>query len=190
MCIDISGRDTSLNKNVGSLYSEVLSDLISQSETDAYIRREELTKEKETLEKLILDAEDRLMSREIDLELFTKITTRYKTTINEIEDSISKLARNDVYLKKYVADSVKLLCSMGSLFNQLEDRKKGSFLRTIFPENLIVEKEGFRTNSTNTILELLSRNTKELEKAKMKKAAKISGFSNLAPPLGLEPRTL
>ncbi len=182
--------DISLNKYISSLYREILSDLINQSEADVSKRKTELYTEKESLEKRLVDAEDKLITGELDIELFTRITTRYKANISEIENSIDRLERNDTNLKKYVDDAVNVLLQMGHLFNQLEDRKKGGFLRTIFPENLIVEKESFRTNSTNTILELLSRNSKELEKAKMKKAAKISGFSNVAPPLGLEPRTL
>jgi site-specific DNA recombinase len=183
-------NNISLNKQISQLYREVLSDLISQSEADASRREKELLKEKESLEKMLIDAEDRLINREIDLELFTRIATRYKASICDIENSILKLERKEQYLKKYIDDSVKLLCNMGELFNHLEDSKKGSFLRTIFPDNLVVEIEGFRTNSTNTILELLSRNLSGLEKAKMKKATKNSGFSNVAPPLGLEPRTL
>ncbi|RZJ76306.1 MAG: recombinase family protein [Flavobacterium sp.] len=180
----------SLNKNVADLYKEVLSDLISQSEDDTARRRKELVGEKESLEKLVIDAEDRLMKNELKAELFDRITTRYEASIREIEASIGQLERNDLNLGKYVEDSVKLLCDMGGLFNQLKDSKKGGLLRTIFPENLVVEKEGLRTNSTNTVLELLSREYRGLEKAKMKKATKNSGFSNVAPPLGLEPRTL
>ena len=79
---------------------------------------------------------------------------------------------------------------MGSLFNQLEDSKKGGFLRTIYPENLVVEKEGFRTSSENEVLALLSREHRGSQNVEMKKATINSGFSNVAPPLGLEPRTL
>ncbi|PZR23792.1 MAG: hypothetical protein DI539_02130 [Flavobacterium psychrophilum] len=180
----------SLNANIAELYREILSDFINQSEGDASIRRKELSKEKETLEKLIVEAEDRLMVKDLTPEQFNRITTRYEASILEIEKSIGKLDRNETNLSTYVNDSVKLLCNLGELFNQLKDSKKGGLLRTIFPEKLVMEKEGLRTNAKNTVLELLSREYRRLQKGKMKKATKNSGFSNVAPPLGLEPRTL
>ena len=180
----------SLNANVKELFKEVMRDLIKDNEQQVQLRRTELLNEQESLNKLILEAEDRLMNREIDMDLFSRITSRYKAKIEDADKELSRLKSNGKQLVKYVDGAVEILCNIDNCFNQLEDSKKGSFLRTIFPENIVIEKGGFRTTSTNTILELLSRNFKDLEEAKIKKAAKISGFSNEAPPLGLEPRTL
>jgi site-specific DNA recombinase len=182
--------DVSLNMNVLELYRAALCDLIAQSTQDCSLKRKELSQEKESLQQRIIEAEDRLIANELSIDVFNRITSRYETNIAGIENDLERLERNEANLEIYVDDSVTLLCNLPNFFNRLEDRKKGGFLRAVFPEKIILEKEAFRTNSTNTILELLSRNSKELETAKMKKAAKISGFSNLAPPLGLEPRTL
>lgn len=91
---------------------------------------------------------------------------------------------------KYVDDSVELLCQLGHVFNHLQNKEKGSFLRVIYPENLILEKECFRTNSENSLVELMTRNYGGSQSMDMKKATPKNGFSNVAPSLGLEPRTL
>ena len=91
---------------------------------------------------------------------------------------------------KYVDNSVELLSKLGNTFNLLKDKAKGSFLRVIYPENIVLEKDGFRTNSENYIVELMTRFFNSSQSMEIKKATLSNGFSNVAPPLGLEPRTL
>jgi len=193
---DVHGRikdmlnEASLNANVINLYGAILTDAITSNEIDAQKLICKLNTEAIATKKMIIDAEDRLMAKEIDINLFNKVTERYNDKIFEIENKIANLERNNAHLKKYVGNSVKLLCNMGKFFNQLEDSRKGSFLRLIYPENLVIEKDGFRTNSMNVVLDLLTRIDKASQNFETKKATLSNGFSNVAPPLGLEPRTL
>ena len=180
----------SLNSNVIELYGAVLTDAITNNEKDSQKRISELNTEVLATQKMIIDAEDRLMIKDIDLSLFNRVTERYNDKILELQDKISNLEVNNAHLKKYVGNSVKLLCNMGEFFNRLPDGRKGSFLRAIYPENLVVEKEGFRTNSENVVLELLTRVIGGSQNSEIKKVIPKNDFSNLAPSLGLEPRTL
>lgn len=50
---------------------------------------------------------------------------------------------------KYVDDVVNLLANLGIVFNRLPNKEKGGFLRVIFPENIMLENEGCRTNSNS-----------------------------------------
>lgn len=83
---------------------------------------------------------------------------------------------------KYVNNSVNLLSQLGNTFNHLQNKEKSSFLRVIYPENIILEKECFRTNSENTIVELMTSIYGGLQNTEMKKATLSNGFSNVAPP--------
>jgi hypothetical protein len=65
----------------------------------------------------------------------------------------------------------------------MENMGKGSFLRVNYPENIILEKEGFRTNSENYIVELMTRFFNDSQILEMKKATLSNGFSNVAPPI-------
>ncbi|MNS70933.1 putative DNA-invertase from lambdoid prophage Rac [compost metagenome] len=182
--------EVSLSDNAKELYSAILTDVITANQKDAQKRILELDSELTSVRQMIIDAEDRFMAKEIELELFNRVTRRYHEKVSDLENRIANLGRDNGHLKKYIGNSVKLLCNMGDFFNRLPQGKKGSFLRTIYPENLVLEKEGVRTNSENVVLELLTRIDRNLKKLEMKKATPKSGFSNLAPPLGLEPRTL
>lgn len=182
--------EVSLNANVEELYGAILTDAITANQKDAQKRIIELDRELTSVRQMIIDAEDRFMAKEIELELFNRVTERYHSKVSDLENKITNLEQDNSHLKKYVGNSVKLLCSMGEFFNRLPQGKKGSFLRIIYPENLVLEKEGVRTKSENIVLELLSRVSKGLQITEMKKATPKNGFSTVAPSLGLEPRTL
>ncbi len=155
--IKVKLNEVSLNANIVSLYGAVLTDTITNNEKDAQKLIIELEKEVLATKKMIIDAEDRLMAKEIDLTLFNRVTERYNDKISELEVKKLNLERNNSEIKKYVGNSVKVLCNLGGFFNQLENSRKSSFLKLIYPENLTIEKDGFRTNSVNVVLELLTR---------------------------------
>ncbi|WP_298156148.1 recombinase family protein [Flavobacterium sp.] len=182
--------EITINKHVSELYTAILKDTIESNEQDFKAKANELEIELENINKMIVNAEDRLMSKDIDISIYTKITDRYSDNIRELQNRIAGMVDNDSNLKQYVRNSVSLLCNMGTLFNQLENRDKGSFLRVIYPENIIVENEYFRTNSENAVLGLLTRINRASQNSEIEKATLSNGFSNEAPPLGLEPRTL
>ena len=180
----------SLNNNVKELFKEVLSDVIQSKTVDCKIRMKELESEKESIVTLLENTEDKYMANGISSEDYFKIKNRYSDRIAVIDNRIDMLKENNTDLKKYVGDSVNLLCQLGNVFNHLQDKEKGSFLRVLYPENIILEKECFRTNSENVLVELMTRIYAGSQSIEMKKATPKNGFSTLAPSLGLEPRTL
>ncbi|MEE1897441.1 recombinase family protein [Flavobacterium rakeshii] len=183
-------NDSSLNSNIIELYKEILTELINRNETNINNQLKSLSDELKKNNELLSKAEDKRISDEITQDAYMRATTRYMDKINELENEMSILQENEKDLKKYVDDAVSLLCRLGIAFEQTKDYDKGSFLNVIYPENLILENDCFRTKNQNEVLELMTRVFKGSEQAKIKKATKNSGFSNVAPPLGLEPRTL
>ena len=75
-------------------------------------------------------------------------------------------------------------------FGQKSDSKKIAILGLLFPEKMLMSKVECRTIKQNIVVELLTRCNKGLESFEKEKAIKNDGLSNLAPPLGLEPKTL
>ncbi|MFH6965825.1 recombinase family protein [Flavobacterium sp. FlaQc-28] len=183
-------NEISLDENVKELFKGVLSDVIKSNTIDAKARIKELKLEQKSFETMLENTEDKYLLDGLTPEEYLKIKNRYSDRINEIENRIDSIRENDTDLMKYVDNSVELLCQLGNVFNHLENKEKGSFLRVIYPENIILEKECFRTNSENSLVELMTINYRGLQNVGMKKATLSNGFSNEAPPLGLEPRTL
>jgi site-specific DNA recombinase len=180
----------SLNENVKELFKAILSDVINSNTVGAKTRVNELKIEQDSIKIMLESAEDKYMTNELSPEDYFKVKKRYSDRINDLENRIDTLMENDIDLMKYVDNSVELLSKLGNTFNQLKNKAKGSFLRVIYPENIVLEKEGFRTNSENYIVELMTRFFNGSQILEMKKATLSNGFSNVAPSLGLEPRTL
>ncbi|MFV8321803.1 recombinase family protein [Flavobacterium sp. LS2R12] len=183
-------NNISLNENAKELFKEVLSDVIQSNSVDAKTRIKVLQSEQESIRMLLESTEDKYIANGLSPEDYFKIKNRYSDRISDIENSIDTLKENDTDLKKYVSDSVNLLSQLGNVFNHLQNKEKGSFLRVIYPENIILEKECFRTNSENVLVELMTRIYGGSQSIEMKKATPKNGFSIVAPSLGLEPRTL
>ena len=181
---------SSLNSNIQELYKEVLTDLINQNESHTSKELKQLSEELKNNRDLLAKADDKRIADEIDQDAYLRASARYKEKISEIEGKILSLEENNEDSLQYVDKAVNLLCNLGNYFNHLYNKDKDPFLRVIYPKNLILEENGFRTENQNEVLELLTRVFKGSEQAKIKKATKSSGFSNVAPPLGLEPRTL
>ena len=180
----------SLNENVKELFKDVLKDVIQSNSIDSKTRIEELNSEQEAIRMMLEKAEDKYMTNDLSAEDYFKVKNRYCDRITDIQNRIDVLKENDTDLNKYVDNSVNLLSELGKAFNHIQNKGKGAFLRVIYPENIILEKECFRTNSENSVVELMTRIYGGSQNTEMKKATLSNGFSNVAPPLGLEPRTL
>jgi len=180
----------SLNENAKETFKIVLKDVIHSNHVDAKTRIGELETELQSTNKALETAQDKYIANELSSDDYFKFKKRYSDKISDIENRMDMLKENDTDLKKFVDNSVNLLCKLGETFNRLSNKDKGSFLRVIYPENIILENECFRTNSQNSIVELMTRFCKGLQSMEIKKATPKNGFSIVAPPLGLEPRTL
>ena len=182
--------EISIRPNVKNLYKAILEDYIDSSNKDNVLRLKKLEEELKTIDKMIINAEDKLMMNEIDKEQFNRIDERYKNKKKECEDSILNLSIQKDESKKYINKSIEILSNLENVFNRLSGKAQASFLRVIYPENLVIENGSFRTNSKNKVIELITRKQRDYESVEMKKATPKNGFSTFAPPLGLEPRTL
>ncbi|WP_313805557.1 recombinase family protein [Flavobacterium sp.] len=179
-----------INAGIKNLFKAILEDFIDSSNKEDVIRLNKLETELKTIEGMIENAEDKLMSNEIDKQQFDNVIKRYNARKKECENSILDLMSKKDESKKYINKSLDLICNLENVFNRLSGEAQASFLRVIYPENLVIENGGFRTNSENKVIELLTRKQRASESMEMKKATPKNGFSTYAPPLGLEPRTL
>ncbi|WP_081709385.1 recombinase family protein [Flavobacterium cauense] len=179
-----------INPNLKNLFKAVLEDYINSNNKEDMIRLNKLEIELKTIESMIEKAEDKLVNDEFTKQQFDNAVNRYNARKKECENSILDLMTKKDESKKYVNKSLDLICNLENVFNRLSGEAQASFLRVIYPENLVIENGSFRTNSENKVIELLTRKQRDSESMEMKKATPKNGFSNLAPPLGLEPRTL
>ncbi|MBP9792626.1 MAG: recombinase family protein [Flavobacterium sp.] len=183
-------RNISINKGMKSLYKAILENYLKKDSETVKAERIRLEKELLSIDDLIENTEDKLMSDLINKEQFDKITTRYFLKRKECENKLLELSAKKDDSVKYINKAVELLCNLENIFNRLSGEGQASFLRVFYPENLVLENGSFRTNSRNKVVDVLTSICSSSQSLEMKKATPKNGFSTFAPPLGLEPRTL
>ena len=91
--------EVSLNGGIQELYGYVLTDVIDKSQKNVQNRVEDLQMELSKTRQMIIEAEDRLMSKEIDHDLFKRVTDRYFDKVCDLENKIANIERNNFNLK-------------------------------------------------------------------------------------------
>lgn len=83
-----------------------------------------------------------------------------------------------------------MLENLVGFYKSVDGRTKNKILGCIFSEKLYLEEKKVATPKFTTPIELLLNASKVLQNGKNKKEVKNDLFLQLAPSLGLEPRTL
>ena len=85
---------------------------------------------------------------------------------------------------------VSLLDDLSGKYKRADTDLKQRMIGSIFSEKLCFDGKKYRTVPLNPAIELMVSNIKPFKKAQKKQASKKRDLSRMAPPLGLEPRTL
>ena len=144
---------------------------------------ERLNKRKSFVEEQYMDGE--LPAQEYQ-DLKNNINTRLfneKNKLQELQEVLSPF-------KEYLDKQVPMLEDLVGFYKSVDGRTKNKILGCIFSEKLHLEEKKVATPKFTTPIELLLNASKVLQNGKNKKEVNNDLFLQLAPPLGLEPRTL
>lgn len=103
---------------------------------------------------------------------------------------IEEIKESKALSVKTIEAAIKMLKNSPQLFDNGDFDQKVKILGLLIPEKMIISKTECQTKKQNVVIELLTRVNKGYKKLGTKKAIISDGLSTLAPPLGLEPRTL
>ena len=92
--------------------------------------------------------------------------------------------------REYLDNQVPMLEDLVGFYKSVDGRTKNKILGCIFSEKLYLEEKKVATPKFTTPIELLLNASKVLQNCRNKKEVNNDLFLQLAPPLGLEPRTL
>jgi site-specific DNA recombinase len=144
---------------------------------------ERLNKRKSFIEEQYMDGE--LPAQEYQ-SLKNNINTRLfneRSKLQEIQEVLSPF-------REYLDKQVPMLEDLVGFYKSVDGRTKNKILGCIFSEKLYLEEKKVATPKFTTPIELLLNASKALQNCKNKKEVNNDLFLQLAPSLGLEPRTL
>ncbi len=144
---------------------------------------ERLNKRKSFIEEQYLDGllpsqEYQDLKNNINSHLFDE-----NIKLRELEEVLSPF-------REYLDKQIPMLQDLVGFFKSVDGRTKNKILGCIFLEKLHFEEKKVATPKFTTPIELLLNASKVLQNCRNKKEVNNDLFLQLAPPLGLEPRTL
>ena len=176
------------NKEVLRLYTEVLKDLNKTKGEKEKIDIENHDIEISRLQDRICKLEDMFIDGNIDKQTFDNMKERYKKEIAVIQGKKGikeNLNRSNIEPKlKY---SIDLIDRMDYYIKEGKVEVKCKLLSSMFPEKVVFDGNSYRTNSYNSVLDLIYKQTNELRGAKIKSGESFSTFSASVPRAGIEP---
>jgi site-specific DNA recombinase len=179
-----------VNDNVLELYKDILIDVQRQKSGSKKQSQKKIIAQINESENNIESLEDKLVCGDISSDTFNKISKRYHSNLRDLRNDLQFMKDSKATSNSVIENACNTLSKIPQLFEESSYDKKIDLLGLMFPEKLVISKNGCRTKKLNIVIELLTRVDKGFKSIGKEKAIISDGLSNYAPLLGLEPRTL
>ena len=128
------------------------------------------------------------MDKEITKESYSSMQQRYNKEINDLQEKINFLQnpkRSNIEPK--LRYSMLLINNIDGYMRDAKVEVKCKLLSSMFPEKIIFDGKSYRTNSYNSVLDLIYQQTNELRGRKVKSEESFNTFSASVPRAGTYP---
>lgn len=176
------------NKEILKLYTEVLKDLNRTNNEEKSMEIKNFDVEIIRIEERRNKLEDMYFDGKIKQEDYDRMKERYEREIAIIEKKKhidENLNRSNIEPKlKY---SIELINRLDYYISEGKVEVKCKLLSSMFPKKVVFDGNSYRTNSYNSVLDLIYKQTNELRGIEIKKGESFSTFSSSVPRAGIEP---
>jgi len=176
-----------IKDEIYNLYKKILEEKFSENSKVRDNRIKTIIKEVDALREKIMKLEDSIGDSEIPVSRILNIIKRHDQTIEELENEADNLNKTDKEFGLYLKFGISFLNGLSTYYDTATAKVKKMIIGSIFPEKLIFDGKNYRTVKENSFMSLIFNNNNVLASIEKKKATHLSGLSNMAPPLGLEP---
>ena len=175
-------------QEVLNLYSKVFAEI--KSDRDKNINKEvtisilKKKKEEEKLKKIDCDyADGKLKSENYD-----RIVDNIQSEMKKVDDEIYRLTTlNEKKVDIKFDFAMNLLSNMDKVLTTSPLKDKINILGSMFPEKIEFDGKKHRTNSYNKVLDIIFKDTSQLQEKKREEPVKKSDSSFQVPEAGIEP---
>ena len=183
-------RSFSVSEEVIKLYKEIIKDIFKEQKGTKESKILKLNKEIASLDNNLRNLDEKLLSNDIEAEDYNRMGKNTKEKIEESKREIVELKQTDSPLDQHFQFGLSMMKNINYYYDNADIPTKQRIVGSIFPEKLIFDGESYRTTKVNSFISLISSKSVNWNGDKTKQATSYSDLSNMAPPLGLEPRTL
>ena len=153
----------------------------------------DFTSEKKNIETEIKKYSDRIsnarrlmLDGEIESSDYKEIKEEYEPKIHELSQKIKDYQSADLNLNEYLEFYFSLAKTLDRHYLQMDLEGKQQLISSMYPQNIVFEKENSRTNEMNYAIGLLHNTDVRFKKIKNGQEAKICNLSALVAETRLE----
>ena len=151
------------NKAVLNLYSAILEDIRGDAVKDNRAKADKLQEQLATVNKRIDTLADKYLDGEISLTEKQRLTERLQAQASDLDRQIKTLRLSaDLKIKPKLTYAVNVIENLGTFFESAPYETKIRLLGSIFPEKVVFDGKKYRTNSYNSMLDIIYQETKQL----------------------------
>jgi len=178
-----------MRSEIVQLYKEIIRDVFMEEEGSKEQKIQQQNRKLNEAKQRRDNIDDQFTSGSVASEDYNRLLKRINKEIQKIEDSIYTMAGVQTNYDKYLDYGLSFMTHIKTYFVNAPIEVKHKMLDSIFPEKLIFDGKNYRTTEMNSFVSLITSKSKSYDGMETRKAAIADSSSNLAPPLGLEPRT-
>ena len=176
------------NETVLKLYGEILNDIKTEKNRNAKQDTSKLSKELQEIEATINKVDDKFIQDEIDKSTHNRLMERYNKEKADLQIKIDLMKTpNRSTLEPKLRYSMLLINNIDSYMRDAKVEVKCKLIGSMFPEKITFDGNSYRTNSYNSVLDLIYQETNKLQGDKNKNGDSFSTFSASVPRAGVEP---
>ena len=177
------GVKTLMVKQVASTYNNANKDKEDGKEA---VKRQ-IVEVNKKLERL----EERLILEEINFELYTKYSEKFKLEKLEMEKGLLKTPKRVSNLQECVKRALEFASKLPTVWRLLPYKDKQAFQNLLFPEGICYNKKKgeCRTSKINSVFLYIAHLVRNVEEIKRGMSKLIFDIPHLVVPPGLEPGT-
>ena len=172
------------------VYREVLWDVMQSNELQREEGLQHAGDRLKGLNKRMEHLDEQFLNESLTNEDYSRMILKVKQDIADAQEQCHEIETEETARKEQVFFGVSLLEDLSGTYQRADAEVKQRMIGSIFSEKLCFDGEKYRTAPLNPAIELMVSNIKPFKRAQKKQAPKNRDLSSLAPPLGLEPRTL
>ena len=176
-------------KIVGS-YRHILKRTFESDSTNRKSSIKNLRVEIEKLDKRREFINNEYMDGKLSSEDYQELKNSINSKLFELKNQLDELNNQTSPFNEYVDKQIPMLENLVEYYRSVDGKTKNRILGCIFSENLVFEDGEVATIKFTKPIQLLLNASKGLKKLENKKEVENDLLLQLAPPLGLEPRTL
>ncbi len=171
------------------LYKEILKDLYKNKKGFQDRDLNKLEEKSTSLEEMIDNITDKYVRDKINYVDYIKHKNRYLKKLELIEKEIRETKERTRKVEQCLNRGIPIISNLRKFYVKADVTDKQLLISSIIGENIIFKDGNYRTNQLNSVISLLLEFKPDFNLRKKKKVDDFINLSNMAPPLGLEPRT-